>query len=49
MLINSGADVNKPNEHTMYPLHSACTVGSLEIAQVIIIIFGTNTFDSCHK
>ena len=36
ILIENGADVNHCNEDTMYPLHVACTVGSLEIVEVNI-------------
>ena len=34
ILIDNGANINTFNKDTMYPLHIACTVGSLDIVKV---------------
>ena len=34
ILITAGANVNHCNKDVMYPLHLACTIGSIEIVKV---------------
>lgn len=35
-LIEYGSNVNHCNKHRVYPLHSACTNGALEIVKILI-------------
>ena len=35
-LIEYGSDVNHCNKHKVYPLHSACTNGALEIVRILL-------------
>ena len=50
-LLKLGADVNHFNKNRVYPLHSACTIGSLELVQLLlrvsitfIVEIGTSQF-----
>ena len=35
-LVERGADVNHHNKGRVYPLHLACTIGSLEIVKLLL-------------
>ena len=38
-LLDYGSDVNHFNKSRVYPLHSACTNGSLEIVKILVKVY----------
>ena len=37
-LLEHGSDVNHYNDSRVYPLHTACTIGSLEIVKILVAV-----------
>ena len=37
-LLEYGSDVNHHNNSRVHPLHTACTIGSLEIVKILIAV-----------
>ena len=41
-LLEHGSDVNHYNDSRVYPLHTACTIGSLEIVKILVAVCFTS-------